>query len=706
MAGLHRKTETTLGLAPRISKPTCVVILSVMLLAWCTNAEQPVAAQSGLTPYDVARLRLVTEAQISPDGRFIAYVVSVPRRIGREDDGPAWSELHVWDIEQGRSRPFIVGPVQINQCRWTPDSAAIAFLAKRAGDKETSLYLIPRDGGESRRVVALKTSITQFAIHPSGRTVLALAPIPKPEERRKLEEKGFNAQIFEEQQPPVAIWQADLDPDTEDEPQRWELPGSWSEISWSPDGERVVAAVAPSSRIDDFMMFRRLRVINAATRQIEVVIDNPGKLGAVHWSPDGRHIAFLSGEDLHDPSEGRLMLADASTGTFQQWLPDYTPNVASFAWLDERTVVFLADDGCLSALGTVTLESRQPRLLREPTVPIFAGVSLSRASRRIATVGHTDKHPAELFLVELDRPDQPQRCTDLNPWLQQRRLAAQQIVRYRASDGETIEGILVRPLEENPQQRYPLIVAVHGGPESHVSHGWVTSYSNPGQMAAALGMFVFYPNYRGSTGRGVAFAKAHQGDYGGREFDDIVDGVKYLIEQDRVDPKKVGITGGSYGGFATAWCATYHSQHFAAGVMFVGISNQVSKPGTTDIPEEMYLVHSRKRLWDDWNFFLQRSPIYYAPQCRTPLLILHGREDTRVHPSQSMELYRHLKTLGQAPVRLVYYPGEGHGNRKAAARLDYSLRMLQWFQHYLLGPGGAPPPGDIDYQLETLSQEK
>jgi dipeptidyl aminopeptidase/acylaminoacyl peptidase len=238
---------------------------------------------------------------------------------------------------------------------------------------------------------------------------------------------------------------------------------------------------------------------------------------------------------------------------------------------------------------------------------------------------------------------------------------------------------------------------VHGGPESHVSNGWVTSYSRPGQVGAARGFAVFYPNYRGSTGRGVDFSKLGQADAAGKEFDDLVDGVDHLVAMGLVDKNKVGITGGSYGGYASAWGATYYSDRYAASVMFVGISDNVSKLGTTDIPEEMFLVHHRKRLWDDWDYFLNSSPIRHVERHRTPTLILHGKEDPRVHPSQSLELHRHLKTLGQAPVRLVFYPGEGHGNRRAAARLDYNVRMLRWMEHYLQGPGGDPPDYTIDY---------
>jgi dipeptidyl aminopeptidase/acylaminoacyl peptidase len=274
-------------------------------------------------------------------------------------------------------------------------------------------------------------------------------------------------------------------------------------------------------------------------------------------------------------------------------------------------------------------------------------------------------------------------------------------VTYTARDGLKLEGLLVRPLEEEPGKKYPLILTVHGGPEAHFSNGWLTGYANPGQVGAARGFAVFYPNYRGSTGRGVEFSKLGQADYGGKEFDDLVDAVDHLINTGLVDKEKVGVTGGSYGGFATAWCSTYYSNRFAAGVMFVGIADHASKTGTTDIPHEMALVHARKYLWEDWEYFVKRSPIYYVEKARTPLLILHGKDDPRVHPSQSLELYRHLKTLKQTPVRLVWYPGEGHGNRKAAARYDYNLRMMQWFEHYLKGPGGEPPDDQLAYPLRN-----
>jgi dipeptidyl aminopeptidase/acylaminoacyl peptidase len=336
----------------------------------------------------------------------------------------------------------------------------------------------------------------------------------------------------------------------------------------------------------------------------------------------------------------------------------------------------------------------------------LAGVSLADDGNRAALLSHSPQHPLEVFTIAVGESE-PRRLTNSNPWLDKVPLAKQEVVKFKARDGLELEGMLIRPLQEEPGKRYPFVLMVHGGPEAHFQNGWITRYAEPGQLIAAHGFAVFYPNYRGSTGRGVEFSMKGQADAAGKEFDDLVDAVDHLVAAGLVDKAKVGVTGGSYGGFASAWCATRLTDRFAASVMFVGISDLVSKFGTTDIPNEEYLVHARKHPWDDWAFSRERSPLTYAPQARTPILIMHGKDDPRVHPSQSMELYRYLKTLGKVPVRLVFYQGEGHGNRKSAARLDYSLRLLQWMQHYLQGHGGDPPPADLDYKdVKPREEEK
>jgi len=274
-------------------------------------------------------------------------------------------------------------------------------------------------------------------------------------------------------------------------------------------------------------------------------------------------------------------------------------------------------------------------------------------------------------------------------------LGEQRAYTYTARDGQEVEGVLILPVGGVPDGGAPTIMNVHGGPEAHESNGWQTAYSKPGQMAAGKGYAVFLPNYRGSTGYGTAFSKQHQDNYTDPEFTDIVDAKRALVAEGITDSGRTGITGGSYGGYASAWGATYHSAEYAASVMFVGISNQVSKFGTGDIPYEMYNVHSRKWPWDNWTRMLEVSPVYHVDKANTPTLIMHGEEDTRVDPGQSLELYRSLKVRKpDVPVRMVFYPGEGHGNRQAGSRYDYSLRMLEWFDTYLMtGDRRAEMPG-------------
>ncbi|HXH25420.1 MAG TPA: S9 family peptidase [Vicinamibacterales bacterium] len=663
-------------------------------------AASGVAAQERLTPHDLLRLRAVASAAISPDGREVAFLRTVPRNPLDSPDGPAWTEVHVVE-SPGRERPFVTGDITAAAVAWTPDGEGISFLARRGSDEARALYLIPRAGGEARKVVTHGTDILEYAWSPDGKRVAFLATEPKSAQLRELERKGFNQIVYEESVRPVRVWVAEVPASgTASNARALDLPGSAASLRWSPAGNRLALTLAPTALVDDSYVRRTLHVVDADSGRIVARIDNPGKIGDIAWSPDGNHLAYISAADANDPLEGRLMVVAATGGTPRDLLAGWDEgHVHAVAWRDAETIVFLAYQGTASFMGTVPRAGGRfsPRVHEG-----FVATALSVAPRggRLALVADSPSHPPEVFVA--DGPDAaPGRLTRSNPWLDKAAFGRQEVVRFRARDGLELEGVLIRPVGEAAGRRYPLIVVVHGGPEAHYSNGWLTGYNAPGQIGAGAGFAVFYPNYRGSTGRGVAFSKLSQGDPAGKEFDDIVDGVDHLIAAGLVDRARVGVTGGSYGGYASAWLATRYSDRFAASVMFVGISNKISKIGTSDIPHELHQVHDRRWPWEDWAYFLQRSPIYHADKARTPILILHGQEDPRVHPGQSLELYRHIKLRTDTPVRLVLYPGEGHGNRRAASRLDYSLRMMQWMQHYLQGPGGAPPPYELSYQPET-----
>ncbi len=327
---------------------------------------------------------------------------------------------------------------------------------------------------------------------------------------------------------------------------------------------------------------------------------------------------------------------------------------------------------------------------------VFEAVSVAGDIRRAAFAGQSPSTPGDLYVWS--PADGLIRGTTVNPSLASKTLGAQQVIRYRARDGLDIEGLLLLPVGYEKGKNYPLIVVVHGGPESHFSNGWLTSYSEPGQVLAGKGYVVFYPNYRASTGYGVEFAAQGLGDPAGKEFDDIADGIEYLVAEGIADRARVGLGGGSYGGYAAAWFATYYTKYVRAVVMFVGISDIVSKQGTTDIPYEDLFVHMGKKLEDSWEFSLKRSPVYWARQSTTATLICGGADDTRVHPSQSMELYRRMKMNDHPAVRLVQYPGEQHGNSRQPGRADLLFRTLDWYDWYVRDGkplSGPMPPLDI-----------
>ena len=674
--------------------PSALALLLALLLS--TPFAPRVAAET-IQAWQVITYKSVSSARISPDGAHVAYVVSVPRKPLADESGTAWSELHVLDLsddnEEGRA--FISGEANVGSVQWV-DKKTIAFLAKRGDDEHTSLYGISTEGGEARRLLEHETAIGSYAVSPDGSTIAFLAGEEELEAQEKLTDKGFNQEVYEEDRKRTRLFVASLDANESDDSESTlsplELDGSIRSVDFVTEDALVITRT-PTPLVDDSYVAMEILVIDldgAIKSEIEV----PGKLGKVSSSPDGSQIAMIAAADRNDPAAGRLSLS-VSEG-LRDLLPDLEGHVADFAWRTNDSLIYVADVGAETIVGEVSLEGSQ-RDITGPGEAILAGLDL--ASERATLVARRAQHPPELHELDV-RSGELRRLTDSNPWLDDVSLARQEVVTWSAEDGMSLEGILIYPLDYQEGTRYPLIMVVHGGPESHYRNGWLTGYSQLGQLAAARGFAVFYPNYRGSTGRGVEFSKHGHADAAGKEFSDLVDAVDHLIDIGLVDRDKVGITGGSYGGYASAWATTYYSDRFAAAIPFVGISNNISKVGTTDIPHEMFEVHHRKWLWDDYEYFLERSPIRYVERNQTPTLILHGKDDTRVHPSQSLELYRHLKVLDQAPVRLVLYPGEGHGNRKSAARFDYLLRTLRWFEHYLQGPGGEAPPMTIDYESE------
>lgn len=666
--------------------------------ALCFVLVSAVAQAQGMTLADIAKLQQVGQIAISPDGSAIAYTRIVPRDLSVDADGRSYSELHVLNAD-GESRAFITGKVNIGGLGWTQGGEMITFLSRRDDDKYTRLYGIPLTGGEARVLAEPEGNIRGYDFSPDEKQVALVVAPPESKERQAEKDKGFSQVIFEEEWRANQLWIHTLD----DESKMVPVEGSVQQARWSPTGDRLAIAVTPRQLVDDTLMFQRIRIITPEGEEIGRV-NNPGKLGAMAWSPDGDVLAFIGTTMVRDPREGRLMVAPGSGGDWTELMPGLLGHVWHMAWRGDD-IAFISYEGVETRLGQIRPDGGNEQTLMQLPDVVFEGLSVGDDGS-IALSASTPEHPREVFVWESQR-DEVERLTDSNPWLGDVAMARQTVVEYEAADGLVLEGLLIWPHDYQEGQRYPLILAVHGGPEAHYSNGWITSYALPGQAAASEGYFMFYPNYRGSTGRGVDFTLSSQGRPAAEEFSDLVDGVDHLINTGLVDGDRVGITGGSYGGYATAWGATYYTDRFAAAVMNVGLSDKIAMLGTSDIAQELYLVHYLTWPWEDWDLYRKASPIYYADQAQTPILIMHGAADPRVDPTQSRILYRYLVLQDDPPpVRLVLYPGEGHGNQRAASRWDYSLRLMRWMDHYLKGDGGEMPPYALDYGLDEAGDDK
>jgi dipeptidyl aminopeptidase/acylaminoacyl peptidase len=663
-------------------------------VAWAAALSLLVApaasAQRDLTPLDVVTMRSVSGVYPSPNGIRVAFTRTEPRTPAGEP-GSAYGGLYLLVDAEGE-RPLAAGNRNVGGVSWMPDGSAITFLERRNGAPARQLYALTLDAGDPEQVFVAERGIIQYRWRPDGKAVAFTARESVPEHRAAARQLGFRPSIVDEDWTPIGLY---LWTEETDSVRRLALEGSVFGLEWSSDGSRLALAVAPRPLTDDGYMFKRIHVMDVGTGAVRQVVDNPGKLGGFTWSPDSRRIAYVSAVDARDPHAGMLFVADAASGNVTSLTPDFEGMVHSAEWLSNQHLRLRVSRGVESVVTDLDVGRGSFRDL--PAGP-GAFQQVHTVGSTVAAVVSSPDHPSEVYTYS---DGSWTRRTNTNPWLGEVMLSRQVVHRFTASDGVEIEGILLFPLNFEEGSAHPLVVVAHGGPESHYTNGWMTSYSGWGQLLSRGGYFVWYPNYRSSTGRGVAFAKDDHGDLMGREFQDHLDAIDHFVARGWVDRDRVGVGGGSYGGYTAAWAATRHTDHFAAAVSFVPIAHVATKWLTTDIPWEYYYVHYEEQ-WphEQWDYLEERSPLTYAPQSRTPLLLLGGTNDSRVHPSQPFMLYRAVEATTDTPVRYVRYPGEGHGNATNVYRYDYAVRSLRWFDHYLRSGAqrsDPPPPPDLDY---------
>lgn len=661
-------------------------LVSSLLLATLLLASTHASAQDKvLTPELILTVNTITEAQLSPDGSLIAFQVFRPRRHD-EKPGPAVGEIWMMPADGQSPYRFTYNDKTDRSPQWSPDGKTIAFLSQRGEAGQTQIYLISVSGGEAMQLTKAENSVLSFKWSPDGSRIAYTMTDPRTKEESEAEREGRDWVVADQNYKHSRLYIINLT--TKETKQVTSRPLTVHDFDWAPDGKRLVLAATETPLVDDSYMRVKLMVVSAEGGEPTLVAKTEGKLNQPRWSPDGRWIAWLGATAMNDPYAGSVFVVSPEGGTTENLLKDYQGTAVWLGWQPGKpaTIVFAGIERQANVLHAIDTATRRRVPISDQAIVYSGGPSFSRDGKLMAIAANAPKHPNEVFFGEVNKP--LGRATTFNPQLTDLKLGEQEVIRWKSVDGWEIEGVIVKPVGYQRGKRYPTVISPHGGPESADLNGWLGSYSRWGQMLAGRGFVVFYPNYRGSIGRGVAFAKADHRDLMGKEFQDMLAGIDYLIKEGITDPDRVGVGGGSYGGYTSAWAATYASERFKAAIAWMGITNWYSMTGTSDIFWENSTVHWDAMMYDNYELYLERSPIRHIKKANTPTLIIHGAVDPRVPIGQSQELYTALKWKG-VPAEFVTYPREGHGVSERAHQLDFMKRVIAWFEKYL----GSPPDG-------------
>jgi len=696
-------------------------------------------------PDDLARLRIPTEPRLSPDGALVAFTTQFSAPI---QDGYRHA---IWLVPTDGSRParqVTLGSKHDTHARFSPDGATLAFLSDRrlaveeepAAPKDpkeredaVQVHLLPLDGGEARRLTDLPRGVTAFDWSPDGRRmVVATASygatreedarrrgkLPKPgpgappeSDYRYIDRLGylFNGPGFIYDRL-AHLWLVDV---TTGEVRRLtDGPTAEDGAVWSPDGTRV--AFTANRRRDHDLRFRMdVFVLDVESGRTTAVTGSPDPLffNPV-WLPDGEQLAAFGGRipdnvyrsDIwvfnadgsdaepnggrnvtgrHDVMPGAAMNSDVTPGEPPRLVPS-----EDGAWLTFTAPV----DGSYELWRVGTRDGVLERLTRDRHyISSFDQARGARGGSRIAFIRSTPTNPPDVHLMDVPGrrggggSSRTRRLTELNAAVMADLELREPVERRYEVDGRQVQGWLL-PAGDGSQ---PLVTEIHGGP--HTLYGWSPFWEF--QILAASGMSVFYSNPRGSEGYGRAFNEANLGDWGPGPMLDVLTGIDHLVADSLADPDRLGVTGGSYGGYLTNWIVA-HDHRFKAAMTCRSVSDMGMLFLTGDISSGEWAEQEFGATpWADPERFRLMSPITYAPQVRTPLLIQHSERDIRTTIGQAEALFTVLRSL-KRPVRLLRVPDETHELTRSGTpfrRVENLVQVRDWFHHFLVdGKRGLP----------------
>jgi dipeptidyl aminopeptidase/acylaminoacyl peptidase len=648
-----------------------------------------------MVPQDLTRIAFVTDAQISPDGRRIAFVVT---SLSEERDDYL-SNIWVVDTAGGAPRRFTAGPRRDIEPRWSPDGARLAFLSERTPKEKLQLYVMPADGGEPTRLTSLENGLGSVAWSPDGARLAFVSPVggqrePESEEERR---KSRPARVITSLKYRVngEGFVYDRRPHVFVVPIEGAAPlqltdGDFIDADpvWAPDGQSIVFVSARHAERDedDASDLWRIVVKGGTPQRLTAT---PGPIMLPAFSPDGGTIVYLARPGRNAFGRNIRTFAIPAIGGDAVCLTSTLDRSCgalhvSPVWApDGRSVIVATEDRGDVGLWRVAARSGEAPSRIVGGERVLNSYSVSADGRRLAFAASSATAPSEVFVCGADGSRERQ-LTELNrAWKETTALASPERFQLTRA-GFEIDGWVMRPAGFDPRRRYPALLSIHGGPHSYYGHGFFDEF----QVYAGAGYAVIYANPRGSQGYGEAFAQAVVGDWGGGDYADVMAVLDEALRRSPfIDPDRLGVLGGSYGGFLTSWTVG-HTDRFKAACSERAVNCQYTMFGTSDIGSTFNVVELGGAMpWEDMARYIERSPLTYAKNIVTPLLILHSEDDLRCPIEQAEQLFVALKKL-RREVRFVRFPGENHEMSRSGRprhRLERFRHILEWFAPRLGG---------------------
>ena len=553
------------------------------------------------------------------------------------------------------------------------------------------------DGGEARRVTNFKNGVSNFQWSPDGSHFVAVSRIGASDERTENKDRSdvrhykntsykFNdTGWFDDRR--THLWIVDVK--TGSSKQITEG-NDWNDRDpqWSPDGERITFVSNRTGKEYEEDRNTDVWVISAEGGKLTKISDHDEADGNPRWSPDGKLIAFTG--EIHERDHPKIWLAPAGGGA---------PSVLAANGLDLiPTGLDWSDDGkWIYFESGVKGEDQVFRidLAAKSIVQVTHGAGATRSAdfnwraQKMVYAANDFKHLDDLYVADLDGQNE-RKLTHLNEALwKQLQLADVARFSYKSADNFDVDGFLVKPIDFQEGKKYPLILSVHGGPAGMYGVDWYHEF----QVYAARGYAVLFTNPRGSTGYGQKFERAIVNEWGGKDYLDVMNGVDEALKRyPWIDADRMGVTGGSYGGFMTNWIVG-HTNRFKAAVTLRSVANFISDDGTRD-GAYGHMPDFGGDIFEKFDLYWERSPLKYAHNVKTPTLILHSDNDFRVPIEQGEQWFRALKHFG-VTTEMVMFPRENHNLTRTGEpkHLVESLNwQLYWFDRFLNNNPNAVPP--------------